>query len=150
MSERPTYVSEEDLNNQALVMRYVREQWDITNDSPPDIYAPQDHKIIFRGEHVATAEVKCRMNSLSLYPYYKISRSKVVAGLRRAYDESKSFLLIVRWEEGIFFHICELIDISPERTEPGGRVDRDDPLDTGEMSMIPNHAFARVTNEKQR
>ena len=150
MSERPTYVSEEDLENQALVMRFVSEQWEIEHDSPVDIFAKQDHAILLGGKVIAIAEVKCRTNSKGDYPYYKISRSKVATGLRRAYDESKSFLLIVRWQEGIFFHICQLIDISPERTEPGGRVDRHDPLDTGDMSMIRNHAFERVTNEKQR
>ena len=150
MTERPTYVSDEDLENQALVMQFVGEQWNIEHDSPEDIYAPQDHKLFHLGELVAIAEVKCRTNSLSDYPYYKISRAKVATGLRRAYDEGKAFLLIVRWEEGIFFHICKVIDISPERTELGGRVDRNDPLDTGDMSMIPNHGFERVTNEKQR
>jgi len=149
MNERQIYESPEDRANQLAIAHIVSELWPVvlTEHEP---LSHQDFTFSYKGEAVFIAEIKCRTNLRARYPTYKLSRHKIEHGLDRQWEKRITFVLIVRWKDGIFWRWCTDKDLSPERTRWGGREDRNDPQDVGPETHIPIGEFRPLTKIGRR
>lgn len=144
MNERQIYESPEDRANQLAIAHIVAELWPVIL-SEHEALSHQDFTFSYEGEEVFIAEIKCRTNPRGQYETYQLSRHKIVHGLDRQWEKRITFVLIVRWQDGIFWRWCTDRDLSPERTRWGGRKDRGDPQDQGAMTHIPIREFRPLT-----
>lgn len=138
---RPTYETKQDVVNEYSVIDKIRMKWNVTARKMPPFY--QVDWALMRGTKVhAFVEIKCRKNKRSQYATLMLSLHKWLNGMRLSQETGIPFLLIVRWEDGIYY-LKPRFDLKPE-VAVGGRTDRDDPDDMEPVVLIPTNWFEKV------
>ncbi len=100
-------------------------------------------RVLYRGDKLyAYFEVKCRNNPHDKYAEYMIDADKLERGLFIAGYDGVSFLLVVRFTDGIFWVKVTQELLAVQRS--GGRKDRGDPNDIDRCAFFPVTNFRRL------
>lgn len=138
---RPLYETENDLAAERAVATDLEKLWDVTLHK-----LEIEDRIDFRAERsgslVGWIEVKCRDVHRTTYPTLILSREKVIAGDQLRRRTGMPFLIVVKWNDGLFVHRFALSDITDSGM--GGRVDRGDPQDIEKVIHFPVEGFIPV------
>lgn len=97
------------------------------------------------GRIVSVAEIKCRTNPMSAYPTYMISAEKMRKLCAFAQMHGVVGMIIVGWSCGTVGHVtmpCK------HTLQIGGRIDRNDPMDTEIVCHIPISNFTITRHEQ--
>ena len=138
---RPIYESHEDRANESQVASRIALIKNCEFKKLPMSYYI-DWVFLRAGKPVAIAEVKCRKNPSNQYPTLMLSLAKWMHGKQLANELSVPFLVVVRWEDGIFLHLVgENSNVSHGF---GGRTDRNDDSDVEPVVYIPVNQFKKV------
>jgi hypothetical protein len=138
---RPIYETPEDLVRESLIGRRLTEMWGVSLHKLPRAYHV-DWLIEKDGDVRGFAELKCRSNPRSKYDTFMLSLHKWMHGKQLAAEIAGKFMIIVQWEDGLFYHQqgwCEV------KYGVGGRKDRQDAQDIEPVIYIPTYAFKRIT-----
>ena len=138
---RPVYETEADRIRQQKVFDYCEKRWKGFTVRPCESFAFIDGEIIdAEGNLRAFIEIKNRKVNHDRYKLYFISEFKYRAMLKISADHGKPALLIVRFDDGVYYTtIREGYEI-----QEGGRSDRNDPKDVESCAWIPMREFKRL------
>ena len=140
---RPLYESASDLSNETRVSSFLKDCW-----SAEFVKLPMAYHVdwaITRGPQIkAFAEFKRRKNVKDKYPTFMISLNKWQAGKRLGGELGVPFLIIVEWDDGLYY--CDTKAVSPIYGF-GGRTDRGDSQDQEPVVFINTKAFYKVRRE---
>lgn len=137
---RPIYESPADLQNEKDVVEKLTQSWGIIFHKLPMSYHI-DWLMVKDGNPRGFAELKCRRNDRQKYPTFMISLAKWMRGKELAHELSIPFIIIVRWNDGIFFHKA---GTSPVTFGFGGRSDRGDSQDVEPVVYIGTEHFQKI------
>lgn len=137
---RPIYESPEDLRNEKDVVEKLTQIWGMVFHKLPMSYHV-DWLMVKDGKPRGFAELKCRNCGRRKYPTLMLSLAKWMRGKELAQELNTSFIIIVRWSDGIFFHKAGTQPISYGF---GGRNDRDDEQDMEPVVYINTDHFQRI------
>jgi hypothetical protein len=136
---RPTYETGASRNSEADVAKTLSLEWDCEVMKMPRYY--EVDVFLNFGAEKAIAEIKCRYNSINKYPTFTISAKKVVAGVTLARELGIPYMIVVRWDEGIYYYECWSAKL-PVVFQ--GRSDRGDWQDVEPQVEIPTSEFRPV------
>jgi len=137
---RPLYESSKDLSNELRVSNILKDCWDVVFVKLPMAYHV-DWAVVRGTEIKAFAEFKRRHNPKDRYPTFMISLNKFKNGRGLGKEIGVPFLIIVEWNDGLYYCDTEAVD----RTYGfGGRSDRGDPQDKEPVVFIDTKAFCKV------
>lgn len=137
---RPVYETSSDITNEEQVKAVLVSMWDVQFHKLPRFYFV-DWILIQDGKAKAFAELKCRNNPRDKYPTLMLSLHKWMHGKAMAQEIDGAFLVIVRWEDGIYYHKQGWCEVS---YGIGGRTDRSDKEDVEPVVFIPIDSFKRI------
>jgi hypothetical protein len=138
---RPMYESQNDLSNEKDVANYLADKWSCVFKKLPISYNV-DWLLINNSETPkAFAELKCRNNESIKYPTLLLSLSKWMKGKELGKELNIPFIVIVRWTDGVYFHIAGKHEVTYGF---GGRRDRNDAQDVEPIVLIPTDTFKKV------
>ena len=100
-----------------------------------------DWLIMENGKPKYVAEIKRRFNPSNQYPTLMLSLQKWMKGKEMAAEMNIPFVLIIRWDDGLFFYKTGSSTVTYGF---GGRYDRDDSQDQEPMVFIPVDKFKRI------
>lgn len=138
---RPMYETQDDLANENYIKDLLAIAWDAKLHKLPRSYYV-DWMITKKGEAKGFAELKCRNNDRCKYPTLMLSMHKWMHGKELASEIGGSFIIIVRWNDGTFYHKQGSCDVT---YGIGGRTDRGDNQDIEPVVYIPTDYFKRIT-----
>lgn len=136
---RPLYESQADLQNEVQVAEHLNKVWGCKFHKLPMSYSVD--WMIIRDKPVAFAELKCRKNDSTKYLTLMLSLNKWVKGSQFANELDIPFLIICRWNDGLFYHTVGESEVT---YGIGGRTDRGDSQDTEPVVYIPVTSFKRI------
>jgi hypothetical protein len=137
---RPLYESSKDLSNELRVSNILKNCWDVGFLKLPMAYHV-DWAVVRGTEIKAFAEFKRRHNPKDRYPTFMISLNKFKNGRGLGQEIGVPFLIIVEWNDGLYYCDTEAV----ARTYGfGGRSDRGDPQDKEPVVFIDTKAFCKV------
>lgn len=137
---RPIYESQFDRNNEQDVADILSKTWEAEIKKLPMSYNV-DWIMLRNGEIKAFAELKVRKNYKDKYPTLLLSFNKWRHGIDMGKTVGVPFIIIVKWNEGIFWHTAGKSSVT---FGVGGRRDRGDPYDIEPVVYIPTSAFTKV------
>lgn len=136
---RPLYEAPNHVSKELEVASYICSIFNCTYEQYPPLHA-LNGKLVANGVTQAVVEIKMRNNKSTQYSTLMISADKWRRGLEWADKENKPFLLIVKFNDGIF-----MTKVAREYSEAiGGRVDRNDPRDIERCAYIPISTFKKI------
>lgn len=138
---RPTYESHQDRVNEIEVATELAVLWRCEAHKMPAFYQV-DWALANSGTIRAWVEIKCRKVKRTQYPTLMLSLHKWLHGLKLQSDTGIPFILVVRWDEGIFYMRANSL-MKPE-IRISGRVDRGDPQDMEPCVHIPIDQFTPI------
>lgn len=100
-----------------------------------------DWLIMEKGKPKYVAEIKRRLNPSNKYPTLMLSLQKWMKGKEMAAEMNIPFVLIIKWDDGVFFYKASSSEVTYGF---GGRYDRDDSQDQEPMVFIPVDKFKRI------
>lgn len=134
---RPRYERPEDLENEKTVRKILMQKWAVEMHKMPMAYH-LDWMVTKDSKAVAFAELKCRDNSILQYPTLMLSMHKWMHGRQMAEEIDGSFLVIVKWIDGLYYHRQGTAAVT---YGVGGRKDRGDSQDMEPVVHIPTDSF---------
>lgn len=137
---RPLYESAKDLSNELRVSSVLKDCWDAEFVKLPMAYHV-DWAIVRGPQIKAFAEFKRRHNPKTRYPTFMLSLNKWRNGKNMAAELGVPFLVIVEWDDGLYY--CDSKNAGPNYGI-GGRSDRGDSQDQEPVVFIPTQAFYKV------
>lgn len=138
---RKIYETSGDIENETRILNALAQAWHpVIIEKLPRKYA-LDAFADF-GEHKAFIEVKRRHALSTTFDTFMISLRKVVEGIQHATVAGAGFLLVVEWDDGIFY--CDMSDALPVRVWFNGRKDRNDREDLEPQALIPIANFVKL------
>lgn len=137
---RPIYESPADLQNEKDIVEKLTQMWGISFHKLPMSYHI-DWLMVKDKQARGFAELKCRNNDRRKYPTFMISLAKWMRGKELAHELSTSFIIIVKWTDGIYFHKAGTYPITYGF---GGRSDRGDSQDMEPVVYIDTDHFTRI------
>ena len=138
---RPIYETPDDLANEEAIKELLILMWDVRFHKLPRAYHV-DWMLTKKGEAKAFAELKCRKNPRRQYPTLMLSLHKWMHGKAMAEEIGGSFIVLVKWEDGIYWHKQGWCDVT---YGVGGRKDRGDSQDIEPVVHIPTDYFKRIS-----
>ena len=140
MTSRPMYESSKDLANEKEVAGLLSARHGYVFHKLKIAYHV-DWLVMDEGKPKYVAEIKRRFNQSIKYPTLMISLHKWMKGKEMAREMRIPFVLIIRWDEGVFWY--------KEGTSKvtygfGGRYDREDSQDQEPMVFIQVDKFKRI------
>ena len=138
--KRPIYETDSDLAKEKEVQEALYLLWEVTFNKLPRAYHV-DWMLTRKNEAKAFVELKCRNNNRHQYPTLMLSLHKWMHGKALAQEIGGKFLIIVKWNDGIFYHTQGWCDVT---YGIGGRKDRGDNQDIEPVVYIPVDYFKRV------
>lgn len=136
---RPRYETQGDLDNEMNVEGLLADMWGCEIRKLPVRYTV-DWAVIRNDRLKAYAEFKQRRHPSTKYMTFMLSHLKWCEGRKLADEAGVPFLVIVRFEDGLFYHqaksACEI--------GWGGRADRGDSQDMETVVYIPCSQFKRI------
>lgn len=138
MNYRPIYESSHDRSRESIVAHAFAATAGLTVAKMPAL-CPVDFQAYEDETSVAYLEIKCRNNPRHQYSTYMISKDKIDKALAMAQESDVAFVLVIRWTDGIYFHVIN--DTSDFAVREGGRWDRGDPKDVELTYHIPTDQF---------
>jgi hypothetical protein len=137
---RPLYESSKDLSNELRVSNILKECWNAEFVKLPMAYHV-DWAVVRGAEIKAFAEFKRRHNPKDRYPTFMISLNKWKHGREIGKELGVPFLIIVEWDDGLYYCDTEAV----ARTYGfGGRSDRGDSQDQEPVVFINTKEFYKV------
>jgi len=137
---RPLYESSKDLSNELRVSAHLKDCWNAEFVKLPMAYYV-DWAVVRGSEIKAFAEFKRRHNPKDQYPSFMISLNKWMNGKKMGRELGVPFLIIVEWDDGLYYCDTEAV----ARTYGfGGRSDRGDSQDQEPCVFIETKAFYKV------
>jgi hypothetical protein len=136
------YESQTDLSNEKDVASYLSDKWNCLFQKLPISYNVDWLLIDTTEKPKAFAELKCRNNESTKYPTLLLSLSKWMKGKELAKELNIPFIVIVRWTNGVYFHVAGKHEV---KYGFGGRRDRNDLQDVEPIVLIPTETFRKVT-----
>lgn len=100
-----------------------------------------DWLILDKDKPKYVAEVKRRFNQSIKYPTLMISLQKWMKGKEMAKEMRIPFVLIIKWDDGVFWYKAGSSQVTYGF---GGRYDRNDSQDQEPMVFIPVEKFKRI------
>lgn len=143
----PIYETQADRDNEAAVIAAVCKAWSCTAVRSPHI-GGTDTYLDYKDKRVAHAEVKCRTTHSTAYRDYMIDAAKIRGSLERARLAHCLCLLIVRFEDGIFWTRIDEATVANHNCRMGGRKDRNDKHDIELCCFIPMANFKPLKPNK--
>lgn len=137
---RPIYESQADIKNEIDVANTLTSLWNCEFKKIKRSYHV-DWMVLRNGNPVAFAELKCRFVTRNTYPTFMLSLEKWMRGKELSKEVGVPFVVVVRWEDGLFFHTAESCDVTYGF---GGRTDRNDSEDVEPVVYIPTTNFKFV------
>lgn len=137
---RPMYESREDLANEHQVAKFLSNKWKCKFNKLPISYHVD--WIVIRDAPQAIVELKCRKNDSRKYPTLLLSLNKWMRGKELSKELGIPFIVVVKWDNGIFFHTGGSAKVEYGF---GGRTDREDSQDVEPVVLIPVSAFKEIT-----
>lgn len=133
---RPIYENSKDRDNEKKVAEHYAQKGCVPMFTKK--LAPFDVAFVKGKQVKAVAEIKCRGHKYGDFPTYMISAEKL-NGLHSFHSATRiPTLIIVSWSCGKIGHVKIPVEAS---FEIGGRVDRNDPMDTEIVAHIPITQF---------
>jgi hypothetical protein len=137
---RPLYESSKDLSNELRVSKILKDCWEADFVKLTMAYHV-DWAVVRGSEIKAFAEFKRRHNPKDRYPTFMISLNKWKHGREIGKELGVPFLIIVEWDDGLYYCDTEAV----ARTYGfGGRSDRGDSQDQEPVVFINTKAFYKV------
>jgi len=137
---RPLYESSKDLSNELRVSKILKDCWEA--DFVKLTMAYHVDWAVVRGPEIkAFAEFKRRHNLKDQYPSFMISLNKWMNGKNMGKEVGVPFLIIVEWDDGLYY--CDTEAVKP-KYGLGGRWDRGDSQDQELCVFIETKAFYKV------
>ena len=132
------YETSSDRKNQQDIADKLAALWSCSVIKMPHLH-PVDFLI---GDDVGAAwmEVKRRKAKSTTYVSLIIDKKKIDAGLKHSTATGFPFIIVVHWEDGIFYATAR----NDYATAVGGRFDRGDPNDRELVCHIPVSHFTRL------
>ena len=138
---RPIYETSQDLSREHDIGKILKEIWSVDLHKLPRAYYV-DWMITKDKDVRGFAELKCRSNPRSKYDTFMLSLHKWMHGQQLAAEVSGKFMIVVQWEDGLFYHQQGWCEVT---YGVGGRRDRQDEQDIEPVIYIPTYAFKRIT-----
>jgi hypothetical protein len=137
---RPLYESSKDLSNELRVAKILKDCWEADFVKLTMAYHV-DWAVVRGPEIVAFAEFKRRHNPKDQYPSFMISLNKWMNGKKMGKEVGVPFLIIVEWDDGLYYTNSEVVK---PKYGLGGRWDRKDSQDQEPCAFIETKAFYKV------
>ena len=137
---RPMYESKKDLANEKEVAGFLSSKTGYVFHKLKIAYHV-DWLVMDKEKPKYVAEIKRRLNHSSKYPTLMLSLQKWMKGKEMAAEMNIKFVLIIKWDDGVFFYKAKKDDVTYGF---GGRYDRDDSQDQEPMVFIPVSKFKRI------
>lgn len=134
------YESKEDLANEKEVANFLSSKTGFVFHKLKIAYHV-DWLVMDKGKPKYVAEIKRRFNPSTEYPTLMLSLQKWMKGKEMAAEMNIEFVLIIKWNDGLFSYKAEKDGVTYGF---GGRYDRDDPQDQEPMVFIPVSKFKRI------
>jgi len=137
---RPIYETQKDLTREKSIGDVLARVWKAELHKLPRSYHV-DWMITKNKQVKAFAELKCRNNASNQYPSLMLSLHKWMHGKQLAAEVSGDFLIIVQWQDGLFYFKESGFDVTYNF---GGRKDREDDQDMEPVVHIPVNYFKQI------
>lgn len=138
----PTYVRQQDVENEARVMSRFASMIPGASVKPLPPGAAYDGEIYQNDKLVALCEVKCRLGAPDRYENWQIALKKLQSYSRHSAAKQVPAFLLYSWDGHLFYWKIKDIDALPVKIS--GRYDRNDPKDVEPMAQIPSSFFKRI------
>jgi hypothetical protein len=141
LSDRPTYETKSDRNNEQRVVEHICARWDCAYVKMPKRYE-LDYALHRQNEVIAFVEVKCRnytLEDIGQMGGYMLSLAKWNAAQALTGFTGRPFYLAVQTLCGGW--VARFRDFESTDIRIGGRTDRKDWQDTEPVVMIPTRRF---------
>lgn len=139
---RPLYETSRDSDNERKVAEQIGSCTGSVMKKNPKAY-PIDWCAYKSSKLTAWIEIKCRSNAKDKYPTLLLSYHKIVDGINLSATSGASFMLFVRFTDGVFYWRCPK-DVTSYRVDNGGRTDRNDSQDMEPVIHIPMEEFIKL------
>jgi hypothetical protein len=145
---RPTYETQQDLDNEASVAKVIGEKWGVDVHKLKNYFA-LDYALCRDKTVVAIAEIKCRNYSydkLDSFGGVIISAHKI-SEAQKWHDQFRiAFVLALKLTDGIYMHTVKAVESFPlYPLTIAGRKDRGDDQDIEPCCLISMDKFQRIS-----
>jgi hypothetical protein len=158
---RPTLESDKDREEQARIAAFIEKRWDCVA-TPLPRYSPVDYVLTKQpieeeGKVDALMEVKCRKGKMrEEWPTYMLSLAKLLKMRELGYAMNVPAILVIEWTDAMGMVDTRKLKMNELGYYVGGRKDRPDPENPGQVIpgdieltvRIPNEAFGIFTPEE--
>jgi len=137
---RPEYVTNQDLNNEIAVAKFLESKWGCEARKMPNKFSRFDYALLRSGQLTCMAEIKCRTCPVGYYDDYMISYDKWSYGVHGYEVMHLTHIIVVAWSDAVGWVYCANQNASKCRL--GGRTDRGDESDVEVVVDIPIKNFS--------
>jgi hypothetical protein len=137
---RPIYETEQDLSREKFIGENLASFWNVNLHKLPRAYYV-DWMVTKENKVKGFAELKCRSHNKGQFPSLILSMHKWIHGKQMAAEVDGSFIVVVQWKDGLFYHKQGWCKVDYAL---GGRKDRGDSQDMEPVVHIPVNYFKTI------